>query len=215
MLDRRTHDPRILERPSTHDPGTGRGKEEERAKSHQQKRSYSPEWYCHPVTYFVGQELLARRQPSSCLGRLRTAVGIEVTPCQKRAEVERTMATAIWILFTATSNSQCGSQKNSVCLSVSLCFSTKVLIFIFLVGVAGKVIGKKGIVITNLMRETQAKLINALQPIGNSLWVAVVIMGEASKCRLAYDAIENLVFQGTCKVTRNFIQPKEPNIYFF
>jgi len=53
----------------------------------------------------------------------------------------------------------------------------------------GKVIGLKGVIITNLTRETQCKFIKALQPVGDSLWLAVVMMGEPEQCLAAYTAI--------------------------
>ena len=50
-------------------------------------------------------------------------------------------------------------------------------------------IGLKGVIITNLTRETQCKFIKALQPVGDSLWLAVVMMGEPEQCLAAYTAI--------------------------
>ena len=44
--------------------------------------------------------------------------------------------------------------------------------------IAGKVIGKKGIVISNMQRETGCKVITACQPVGDSLWVCVTMIGE-------------------------------------
>jgi hypothetical protein len=38
-----------------------------------------------------------------------------------------------------------------------------------------------GVVIANLTIETKCDVIRALQPVGTSLWAAVVIMGEASR----------------------------------
>lgn len=58
---------------------------------------------------------------------------------------------------------------------------------------AGRVVGKKGVVITNLQRETQTRLINALQPVGSSLWVAVVIIGESPNVLKAYKAVSDIV----------------------
>eukprot|EP01034_Spumella_vulgaris_P029732 gene29732-36826_t len=57
----------------------------------------------------------------------------------------------------------------------------------------GKVIGKRGVVITNLQRETKAKQINALQPVGNSLWIAVVILGGYKNIIAAYNSISEIV----------------------
>ena len=63
--------------------------------------------------------------------------------------------------------------------------------------VAGKVIGKKGVVISNIQREARVKLINACPPIGKSLWVAIVILGSDVKCILkAYRAISEIVSDG-------------------
>lgn len=62
---------------------------------------------------------------------------------------------------------------------------------------AGRVIGKRGIVITNLQRETKAKQINALQPVGNSLWIAVVILGGYKNIIAVYNAISEMVEHGT------------------
>lgn len=50
--------------------------------------------------------------------------------------------------------------------------------------------------ITNLQRETKAKLINALQPVGGSLWAPVVIIGEWKSITAAYKAISEMVFDG-------------------
>ncbi|KAJ1438383.1 hypothetical protein B484DRAFT_477169 [Ochromonadaceae sp. CCMP2298] len=61
---------------------------------------------------------------------------------------------------------------------------------------AGRVIGKKGAVITNLLRETRAKQINAMQPVGRSLWLPVVISGEYRHALAAYDAIAEIVEGG-------------------
>ena len=56
--------------------------------------------------------------------------------------------------------------------------------------------GKKGVVITNLQRETHAKLINALSPVGQSLWIAVVIIGDWRSIRAAYEAVYTIVSGG-------------------
>lgn len=56
-------------------------------------------------------------------------------------------------------------------------------------------IGKKGMVITNLQRETKARVINALPRVGDSLWIAVVIIGDFKTvfdaCRAITDIVEN------------------------
>ena len=60
----------------------------------------------------------------------------------------------------------------------------------------GKVIGVKGIIISNLTTETKCKFIKALKPVGESLWTAVVIIGEASRCLAAYNAVAGIVSNG-------------------
>lgn len=62
---------------------------------------------------------------------------------------------------------------------------------------AGRVIGKKGTVITNLQRETKTRLINALPRVGDSLWIAVVIIGELKNVFDACKAITEIVENGT------------------
>jgi hypothetical protein len=57
---------------------------------------------------------------------------------------------------------------------------------------AGKVIGKKGVVISHIMRETHTNL-RALNVVGNSLWVAFVILGQPSAIALAYESILEMV----------------------
>lgn len=59
-----------------------------------------------------------------------------------------------------------------------------------------KVIGKKGIVVSNIKRETQASLITAMKPVGNSLWIAVVILGGLESISGAYYAVANIVEDG-------------------
>ena len=59
----------------------------------------------------------------------------------------------------------------------------------------GKVIGLKGIIISNISTETKC-IIQALKPVGQSLWTAVVILGEASRCQAAYSAIAGIVMNG-------------------
>ncbi len=62
--------------------------------------------------------------------------------------------------------------------------------------VAGRVVGKRGVVITNLQRETRAKLMNALSPVGESLWIAVVIIGDWKSIIAAYKAVSEIVSGG-------------------
>lgn len=68
----------------------------------------------------------------------------------------------------------------------------------------GKVIGVKGIIISNLTHETQCRFIKALQPVGDSLWVAVVMMGEPERCLAAYNAIAKLVFNEVDDIVLEF-----------
>lgn len=63
----------------------------------------------------------------------------------------------------------------------------------------GKVIGVKGIIISNLKTETKCKLIKAMKPVGQSLWTAVVIIGDAFKCQSAYNAVAGIVSGGKCQ----------------
>jgi hypothetical protein len=58
------------------------------------------------------------------------------------------------------------------------------------------VIGKKGTVIQNLQRESKTRLINALPRAGESLWVAVVIIGEVKNVFDACTAISDIVEGG-------------------
>ena len=60
----------------------------------------------------------------------------------------------------------------------------------------GKVIGVKGIVISNLTTETKCKHIKAMKKVGDSLWAAVVIIGEAARCLAAYNAVAGIVDDG-------------------
>jgi rRNA processing protein Krr1/Pno1 len=62
--------------------------------------------------------------------------------------------------------------------------------------VAGRVVGRKGVVITNLQTETKARQINALSAVGDSLWVAVVIMGDWKSVTAAYYAVSEIVNGG-------------------
>ncbi len=61
---------------------------------------------------------------------------------------------------------------------------------------AGRVIGKKGMVITNLQRESKARVINALPRVGESLWIAVVIIGDFKTVFDACKAITEIVEDG-------------------
>ena len=63
---------------------------------------------------------------------------------------------------------------------------------------AGRVVGKKGVVISNIKTETKVELINALAPVGDSLWVAVVIIGEWKSILAAYKAVSDIVIGGKC-----------------
>ena len=62
---------------------------------------------------------------------------------------------------------------------------------------SGRVIGKKGVVIANIQRETKTRAISACQPVGGSLWAAVVISADKVEHAVqAYHAISDLVFGG-------------------
>lgn len=65
----------------------------------------------------------------------------------------------------------------------------------------GKVIGLKGIIISNIETETKCKMIRALKPVGQSLWNAVVILGEAMRCQAAYNEVARIVNNGNYSVT--------------
>ena len=41
----------------------------------------------------------------------------------------------------------------------------------------GKVVGKQGILISNIKIETGCSLVNAMKPLDSSLWSAIVIIG--------------------------------------
>ena len=69
---------------------------------------------------------------------------------------------------------------------------------------SGKVIGVKGIIISNITRETQCRFIKAMQPVGDSLWCAIVIMGEPDRCLIAYQAIAKMVFHEVDDVVLTF-----------
>ena len=50
--------------------------------------------------------------------------------------------------------------------------------------------------IMNLQRETRAELINCLQPVGNSLWVPVIVIGRINSIIAAYAEINKIVEEG-------------------
>lgn len=62
--------------------------------------------------------------------------------------------------------------------------------------IAGKIIGKKGSVISNIQRESKAKLINAMTSVSDSLWIAIAIIGEWSCIVNAYNALHDIVEGG-------------------
>lgn len=57
-------------------------------------------------------------------------------------------------------------------------------------------IGKKGTVIQTIQRESKTKVINAVPRVGESLWIAVVIIGEVKNVFDAYNAISDIVEGG-------------------
>jgi hypothetical protein len=68
----------------------------------------------------------------------------------------------------------------------------------------GKVIGKRGVVITNLQKETNT-VINALPTVGESLWLAVVIFGKDLKnIFVAVETITKLVYDGILKLVLEY-----------
>jgi len=69
---------------------------------------------------------------------------------------------------------------------------------------SGKVIGVKGIIISNITRETQCRFIKAMQPVGDSLWCAIVMMGDPDRCLVAYQAISKMVFHEVDDVVLTF-----------
>ena len=69
---------------------------------------------------------------------------------------------------------------------------------------SGKVIGVKGIIISNITRETQCRFIKAMQPVGDSLWCAIVMMGDPERCLVAYQAIAKMVFHEVDDVVLTF-----------
>ncbi len=70
------------------------------------------------------------------------------------------------------------------------------IIMLYCIFLAGRVVGKKGVVITNLQTETKSKQINALSAVGDSLWVAVVIIGDWKSINAAYHAVSDIVNHG-------------------
>jgi len=45
----------------------------------------------------------------------------------------------------------------------------------------GKVVGKQGILISNIKIETGCSLVNAMKPLDSSLWSAIIIIGTKTK----------------------------------
>jgi hypothetical protein len=45
----------------------------------------------------------------------------------------------------------------------------------------GKVVGKQGILISNIKIETGCSLVNAMKPLDSSLWSAIIIIGIKTK----------------------------------
>jgi hypothetical protein len=60
----------------------------------------------------------------------------------------------------------------------------------------GRVVGKQGLIIMNIQRESKVKLMHALAPVGNSLWTVVVIMGQPACILTAYKAVADIVANG-------------------
>lgn len=59
---------------------------------------------------------------------------------------------------------------------------------------AGKVIGKKGSVITHLQRTTQSEVtVLTIPEIGSELWSPVAITGEPLRALQAYELIKDIV----------------------
>lgn len=71
--------------------------------------------------------------------------------------------------------------------------------------IAGKIIGKKGTVISNIQRETKAKVINAMPVVKGSLWTAITVIGEWPCLLNSYRAIHDLVEGGTLKFLRSYL----------
>lgn len=97
-----------------------------------------------------------------------------------------------------------GNFSHFIILLLFFVFSCFVLFFVsyliidtFILNLAGRVVGKKGVVITNIERETRSKLVNALSPVGSSLWIAVVIIGDFRSICSAYKAVSDIVLGGT------------------
>lgn len=55
--------------------------------------------------------------------------------------------------------------------------------------------------ISNMQKETKAKLINALPPEGDTLWIAVAIVGGMQSLKAAYKAISDLVEGGELRIS--------------
>lgn len=60
---------------------------------------------------------------------------------------------------------------------------------------AGKVIGKKGVIVTNIQRETGCKVVSALKAVNESLWSAVVIAGDPPNVFKAYKAVLDITHE--------------------
>lgn len=58
---------------------------------------------------------------------------------------------------------------------------------------AGKVVGKKGVIISNIKLETKAKLLESRLAVGDSLWSPVIIHGESDCVKAAHDAVSKIV----------------------
>jgi len=72
--------------------------------------------------------------------------------------------------------------------------------------IAGKVIGKKGVVISNMQRETGCKLISACPPVGNSLWVCVTMIGEPAATTKVLNALALPPFLPSLILTKQTIK---------
>ena len=70
---------------------------------------------------------------------------------------------------------------------------------------AGKVIGKRGIVITNLKLATKVDILSAVQPVGNSLWQPIVIVGKIKQIIAAYNEISRMVSGGMIIVSNQLL----------
>ena len=79
-------------------------------------------------------------------------------------------------------------------LSLTPTQTLPIYILIFFLFLAGKVIGKKGSVITHLQRTTQSEVIVLTIPeVGSELWSPVVITGEPLRALQAYELIKDIV----------------------